>query len=123
MRPSPATVIACAALLVSLSGNAAAFSGLITGKNIKNGTIQLADLSPSARKALQGQRGPRGVEGPRGRTGPAGGTGSSSVLARRVTALESFRLNLCLDGVLSNVTLNTATAGYSLSMSRNDACI
>jgi len=117
MRPSPATVIACAALLVSLSGNAAAFSGLITGKNIKDGTIQLVDLSPSARKALEGQRGPRGLPG------PAGGTGSSSVLARRVTALESFRLNLCLGGVLSNVTLNTANAGYSLSMSRNSACI
>jgi len=126
MRPSPATVIACAALLVSLSGNAAAFSGLITGKNIKDGTIQLVDLSPSARKALEGQRGPRGLEGSRGRrgpAGPAGGTGSSSVLARRLTALESFRLNLCLGGVLSNVTLNTANAGYSLSMSRNSACI
>ena len=126
MRPSPATIIACAALLVSLSGNAAAFNGLITSKNIKDGTIQLVDLSPAARNALQGQRGPRGLSGPRGQQGPAGpgsNTTSTSTLARRVTQLESFRLNLCISGVISDVRLNEVDEGYSLSMRRNSACI
>jgi hypothetical protein len=112
--------------VVSLTGNAAAFSGLITSENIKNGTIQLVDLSASARKALHGQRGPRGTPGPRGQkgpVGPAGGAGSTSALARRVTQLESFRLNLCLDGVVSDVRLNLVAGGYALSSSRNTACI
>ena len=126
MRPSPATVIACTALLVSLGGNAAAFSGMITSKNIKNGTIQIVDLSPSTQQALRGERGPRGVPGPRGRTGPvgpAGGAGSTSRLARRVDQLESFRVSLCVGGVVNDVRLNAVAGGYALTESRNTACL
>jgi hypothetical protein len=51
----------------------------ITGKQIKNGSVQLKDLSPQARAALQGQQGLQGAQGPPGpSTGAAGGdlTGS-----------------------------------------------
>jgi hypothetical protein len=126
MRPSPGTVIACTALLVSLGGNAAAITGTITSKNIKNGTIQLEDLSASAQKALRGHRGPRGIPGPRGRTGSpgaSGNAGTTSVLAHRVSQLESFKVSLCLDGVLSDVRLNAGAGAYTLIESRNMACM
>ena len=74
------------ALLAALGGTAgAAISGLITGAQIKNGTIGLVDLSTSAKQSLKGQRGLTGPTGPQGAqggqgvkgdTGPAGATGS-----------------------------------------------
>jgi hypothetical protein len=47
-------VVALVALLFSLSGNAIAFSGLVTSKDIKDGTIRTVDLSASARRVLRG---------------------------------------------------------------------
>jgi hypothetical protein len=45
-------VVALAVALVTASSSTAAF--VVTSKNIKNGTIQLVDLSPKAKKALRG---------------------------------------------------------------------
>jgi hypothetical protein len=53
-----------AVALVTAGGSAAAF--VVTSKNIKNGTIQLVDISPKAKKALRGQRGVQGPQGPQG---------------------------------------------------------
>jgi hypothetical protein len=53
-------VVALAVALVTASSSTAAF--VVTSKNIKNGTIQLVDISPKAKKALRGQRGPRGLQ-------------------------------------------------------------
>jgi hypothetical protein len=50
-----------AAIVAATSATAATI--LVTSKNIKNGTIQLVDISPKAKKALRGQRGPRGRRG------------------------------------------------------------
>ena len=50
--------------LVIAGSATAAF--VVTSKNIKNGTIQLVDISSKARKALRGQRGLRGPQGPQG---------------------------------------------------------
>jgi hypothetical protein len=52
-------VVALAVALVTASSSTAAF--VVTSKNIRNGTIQLVDISPKAKKALRGQRGPRGT--------------------------------------------------------------
>jgi hypothetical protein len=75
-RISPATIIVLvAALFVVLTGTATA-AKLITGAQIKNGSIGLVDLSAKAKKALRGQRGPAGPQGPAGAQGvpgPAGG--------------------------------------------------
>jgi hypothetical protein len=57
-----AVVVAVA--LATAGGSTAAF--VVTSKNIKNGTIQLVDISPTAKKALRGQRGPRGMQGAQG---------------------------------------------------------
>jgi len=75
--------ISLLALALALDGPALAVDAAqraavqITGKQIKNGSVQLKDLSPRARTALQGQRGlqgPQGVQGPPGpSTGAAGG--------------------------------------------------
>jgi hypothetical protein len=46
-----------------------------------------------------------------------------SRLARRVDRLESFRVNLCLGGVVNDVRLNTVAGGYTLTESRNTACL
>jgi hypothetical protein len=50
-----------AVALVTAGGSAAAF--VVTSKNIKNGTIQLVDISPKAKKALRGRRGAQGPQG------------------------------------------------------------
>jgi hypothetical protein len=65
-------IAAIVAALVSATAATAA-SGLITGAQIKNGSIGLVDLSASAKRALKGQRGPAGPPGATGVAGPAGG--------------------------------------------------
>jgi len=51
-RLSPAMAVAMLALLVSLGGSAAAAHVLITSQDIKDGTIRLVDISPSAKNSL-----------------------------------------------------------------------
>jgi len=51
-RPSTGTVIAFVALFVSLTGTATAAKLLVTSKQIKDGTIQLVDMSTKARARL-----------------------------------------------------------------------
>jgi hypothetical protein len=63
-------IAAIVAALVSATAATAA-SGLITGAQIKNGSIGLVDLSANAKRALKGQRGPAGPPGATGRRRPA----------------------------------------------------
>jgi Collagen triple helix repeat (20 copies) len=80
-RPSPALVVALVALFVAFSGTATA-ALVMTGKNIKDGTVTAKDvknrtlgtdkLSNNAVSALKGQPGPEGQPGPAGPQGPAG---------------------------------------------------
>jgi hypothetical protein len=57
-------VLALSVAMVTAGSAAAAF--VVTSKNIKNGTIELVDISPRAKKALRGQRGVRGPQGLQG---------------------------------------------------------
>ena len=77
-RLSPVTtVIACIALFVALTGTATAGAVvLITGKQIKNGSIGLVDLSADTKSALKGNRGPAGRAGLPGPAGPQGSQGA-----------------------------------------------
>jgi hypothetical protein len=55
----------------------------ITGKNVKNGSLQVAYLSPRARAALRGARGPagpQGLPGTNGATGPQGPKGTTDIV-------------------------------------------
>ncbi|HRV59445.1 MAG: hypothetical protein KDB54_07385 [Solirubrobacterales bacterium] len=60
-------------IILATAGTATA-AKLITGKDIKNGTITAKDLSNSLRKKLNhtGKTGKTGATGPSGATGPAG---------------------------------------------------
>jgi hypothetical protein len=70
------TLAVIGAVFVSVAGTAtAAGHGTISGIQIKNGTIGLADLSAKAKKSLMGQRGPKGETGAKGDTGAAGPQG------------------------------------------------
>ena len=87
---SPAMVVACLAAVLAMTGSAFAARALITGADIKDGSISKADLSNSAVRSLKGRRGPAGRDGqdgfvgaqgpqgsvgPQGPQGPAGATG------------------------------------------------
>lgn len=63
-------------LLMLAGGSTACASKLITGAQIKNGSIELRDLSPRARAALVGQRGPAGAMGAPGNVGGQGSAGA-----------------------------------------------
>jgi hypothetical protein len=69
-----ASIVAFMALFAVLGGSAYA-AKKITGKDIRNGSIGLADLSSSAKRALKGNRGAQG---------PAGLAGTAAVLNAQV---------------------------------------
>ena len=70
-----------ALLLFSLIVAGSAFAGgaLVTSAQIKNGTIQVADMSPQAVRALRGQRGADGANGAPGPQGPSGPQGPPGI--------------------------------------------
>jgi hypothetical protein len=80
-KPSPAMIVACVALFLSLGGvgYAAATIGSAQIKNnsvksadIRNGTVLSKDISRATRKALKGQIGPQGLQGLQGPKGDQG---------------------------------------------------
>jgi hypothetical protein len=85
----PGVTLGVAALFVALNGPAVAADSaqavarkVITGKQIKDGSIQTKDLSKKTRAALRGRTGPQGpagTQGPAGPQGPAGAQGAQGV--------------------------------------------
>jgi hypothetical protein len=81
LRPTPAGVIAWAALAIALGGSAFAATTTLMPKNsvgspqVINGSLQKGDLSKRAVAALKGNRGPRGFQGVQGDPGATGATG------------------------------------------------
>jgi hypothetical protein len=89
--PSGSVVVAVVALLVAMSGSAVAAS-LITGEQIKDGTIQAKDLSKKTRAKLAatagGVRGPVGPAGPQGDPGANGRDGQDGLNALTETTIR-----------------------------------
>jgi hypothetical protein len=89
--PSRTVVVAVVvSLLVGGIGSATA-ARLITGDQIKNGSIHFGDLSSKARKKLRGKkgragsrgaRGTQGAQGAKGNTGSTGAAGAAVAYAR-----------------------------------------
>ncbi|WP_155992851.1 hypothetical protein [Nocardioides sp. URHA0020] len=100
-KPSAVTVLGLGVIVVLLvlaSTGGAVAGALITGKQIKDGTITAADirnrsvattdLAPATLRALSGRTGragPAGQRGPVGATGPAGAAGMKDVTVRSST--------------------------------------
>ncbi len=78
-KASPAMIVAVAAFVFATTGSAFAARTLITGSDIKDGSITKADLAPSA-QAAKAQRGPRGPRGPRGFQGEQGPQGDQGLI-------------------------------------------
>src|SRR5215216_4894037 len=83
IKPSGPLAVAFLALVIAMSGSAVAAS-LITSKQIKDGTIQVKDISKTARAklaaktvaGLPGPQGPAGTAGQAGAQGPNGDAGT-----------------------------------------------
>jgi hypothetical protein len=113
-RPCAALVVAFLALLVALSGTSiasdvtAAAKHLITGKQIKNGSVQVKDLSKKARKTLKGKRGGIGPQGPQGIQGIQGVKGDQGIPGPTSGATmnaDSSNVTGCGDSTLASRTL------------------
>jgi len=88
-------------------------SSLITGGQIKNGTISAKDLSKGLRKQLK-RAGPRGLAGPKGVVGPKGDAGPlTTTLPVGQTLRGAF--NLDATAAAANVFSGSAVSfGFSL---------
>jgi hypothetical protein len=87
-----AIIAAIVAAVVAASTATATTTIVITGAQIKNGTIQAKDLSASARRSLRGQRGPRGLSGTAGAAGSQGAQGPAGANGGFNPAKVSFRV-------------------------------
>src|SRR5947208_14972024 len=78
-RLTPATVIACIALAVSLGGTSYAAVAVLPRNSVT--TVQVKDFSLLSRDFKRGQipAGPRGPTGPQGASGPAGPAGPAGL--------------------------------------------
>ena len=74
---SPAMFVAFIAVVLAMTGSAFAARSIITGADIKDGSISRADLSSRTAKSLKGKRGPAGPAGRDGSVGLAGPQGST----------------------------------------------
>jgi Collagen triple helix repeat (20 copies) len=76
--PSPALLLAFVALCLALSGTAMAAHALITGKDVKDGSITSADIQNGSLTAKDFKKAqiPAGAKGDKGDTGAAGATGA-----------------------------------------------
>jgi hypothetical protein len=76
-RPSPAVVIACVALFCSLSTGALAARTLITGRDVKDGSLTGKDVKDKSIRKVDLAADARGVAGAKGAAGAAGATGAT----------------------------------------------
>jgi hypothetical protein len=75
--PSPALVIATAALFVALGGTGYAASQAGGGAHIAATKKTRVHAGPRGPRGFRGPQGPRGAEGPRGPAGPKGASGAN----------------------------------------------
>ncbi len=74
-KPVAVVSVGVVALLV-IGGGSAAAKTLITGKDIKDGSVHLVDLGTKTKAKLQGSKGATGATGAKGATGATGATGA-----------------------------------------------
>jgi hypothetical protein len=107
-----AIIAAIVAAIISATAATAASTGLITGAQIKNGSVGLVDLSGKAKQSLRGQRGPAGpagAAGVQGIQGVAGGFDPAKV--SYVTGPTSTFANGDVGSVQATCPANTKVLG------------
>jgi hypothetical protein len=101
-RPGVATIVVASAAIFVVAGGTATAAKLVTGGQIKNGSIGLVDLSPSAKRALKGNAGPQGPQGVPGPPGPSVVGQSTVVKSAQVpfgpTDIAQFAIAYCPAG-------------------------
>jgi len=92
-RPSPAMIVACAALAVALGGTSYAAvalpAGSVGSEQLRRGAVTKPKIARAALRALAGHRGapgPAGAAGARGATGASGATGPAGATGTTGTA-------------------------------------
>lgn len=88
LRTIGAVAVVALLLAAATAGAQSLFDGgdirnnTLTGADIKDGSVQVSELSRNARRALRGARGargPRGLPGNQGQIGPVGPPGANAV--------------------------------------------
>jgi hypothetical protein len=106
-RPSPAMVVACTALLISLGGVSYAAVTLpansVGTRQVINGSLLKNDFKsgqlPRGRRGVPGDRGPAGATGAAGAAGPAGPAGASGPGGvTKVTTVDGPAVGMCPSG-------------------------
>lgn len=109
LRSSPVLVIAAVIVLVGMVGTATAATKVLikNSAQVKNGSLEAADLSAKARKSLRGAAGPAGPAGAAGAPGPAGARGPSEAFFARPAGMNSAHCPA--GGCAPGTTLRTLT--------------
>jgi hypothetical protein len=86
--PTPAMVVAIAALVVATTGSAVAAKKFVidSSSQVKNGALTLKDFKKAERGKLKGPKGPKGATGATGAAGAAGTPGAPGAPATRLWA-------------------------------------
>lgn len=125
-KPSPAMVVAVIGMVLAMTGTGIAARGLITGTQIKDGTISAKDLSKAVRQQLAktgaagaaGPQGPPGPAGAPGAPGPAGSPDGPAEIAAKLTQADGPGSGVDADTVdgLQGADLEAAGADRSLTL-------
>src|SRR5436190_14246692 len=123
MRPHATTVLAFVLGLLIASAATAGAKALISGKQIKDGTITSKDLSPAVRAQLAragkpGPAGPKGDPGPKGDTGATGTPDPSSFYTKAESDARFAQprtVTVTGDAEPLNVPANSTKAARSLT--------
>jgi Collagen triple helix repeat (20 copies) len=102
--PSPATVIACVALVFSLGGTSLAAGSVSpqsrSGSDAEASTATVASEAQRGPRGRRGPRGPRGLRGPAGPAGPAGAAGQAGPAGPAGAAATSLWASVDAAGTL-----------------------
>lgn len=104
-------VVVATALVAVLGVTGTAYSAkLITGLDVKDGSLTSADFSKSAANALRGTKGARGVSGQRGAVGAVGATGATGATGLSALGAQGAQGNQGVQGNTGS-TGSTGSAG------------
>ncbi len=105
--PSPAMIVALAALLFAVTGSAiAAKHYLITSKR---------QIAPKVLKSLKGKRGKTGVAGPAGAVGAAGATGAAGAAGAAGPLLDTLPSGRTMRGVYTTYVIGDTGQAQALA--------